>query len=434
MSYRLAPLQLFWAYTAFVFACLFVGPLGYRNLNIWLLIGFVGPFVLLLSLGYRLGVGPRWSEPGLSVHRAGVDRAPLTLLLWPLVLWSVGSSIYDWVTPSLSGQSVSLSTIGESYVEGYRGYERGSATINAAYLLTIVNQTIVTLTIVIGLSSLGRVKRGLRYAILFVLGSYVLTNLLYSGKQKYLGDAVVFIGAILLVALAVRRTRIRLWMIASGGVALILILGVFAEIIRQRYSASGIDPVNVMEKVHPLMTWDTNSVLFQVLGPKIGFAAGFFVSYFSNGLYGLSLSLSLPFDWSYGVGNSYSLGRIVEIAVDAPGAVLEHTYPYRVGEVYGWGFSKWHSAFAWIASDISFPGILALSPLAGFVYGRVWRQSVEGENPFAAPLFCYLSLGMIFVYANNQMVHTLAGVFVLAFLGIAWTIRQLSDRRWVTHS
>lgn len=78
------------------------------------------------------------------------------------------------------------------------------------------------------------------------------------------------------------------------------------------------------------------------------------------------MSLTLPFEWSYFVGNSYSLGRIVEILFSANGAVLDHTYPYRVGQTYGWEFDKWHSMFAWLASDISFPGVVLLAPIFAF--------------------------------------------------------------------
>lgn len=426
MSYRLAPLQLFWAYTVFAFCCLGFGPVGYKDLDIWVLVRFIGPFIVFFSIGFRLGVGPRW--PGSSTPAPAlqpVDRRILWLL-WPLSLWAFGSSLYSWAAPAISGQSVSLTALGESYVEGYRGYVRGTATIDAAYIVTIFDQTIVSLTLLLGLSNFGRLSRWLRWVVVVVLASYVLTNLLFTGKQKYLGDAVIFSGAVLLIALAAQRARIRPRTVLAAVGGLLVTVGLFAEILRQRYIAAGVDIENAIDKVHPLMTWDTGSVLFRVLGPDYGFAAGFFLSYFSNGLYGLYLSLSLPFEWSYFAGSSYSLSRIVEIGLDTPGAILEQTYPYRVGEVYGWGFDKWHSAFAWVASDLSFPGILALSPLAGIWYGRLWKQAVGSTNPFAAPLFAYLSLGLVFIYSNNQMVHSLAGVFVLASLTFGWTVCELT--------
>lgn len=424
MSHRLAPLQLFWLYTAFVLSCLGFGPVGYRDLNIWPLLTFIGAFLLLLSLGFAIGAGPQWSDSAEGAIASPPEPSFLRLL-WPLTIWSVGSAFYSWLIPALSGQTVSLSAIGESYVEGYRGYVRGTATIDAAYIVTIFDQTIVTLTLLLGLGHLGTLKGALRAAVLFVLASYVLTNVLYTGKQKYLGDAVIFLGAILLISLARRRARIRFMTVMKATVGVLLVTGLFAEMLRQRYIAAGVDVENVIDKLHPLMTWDTDSVLFRLLGPQYGFAAGFFLIYFSNGLYGLSLSLSLPFEWSYFAGSSYSLGRIVEVGLDAPGGILAHTYPYRVGEVYGWGFDKWHSAFAWLASDLTFPGVLALTPFAGFIYARSWRHAVARTNPFAAPFFCYLTLGLMFIYSNNQLVHSLAGVFVLTFLFGAWTLHEL---------
>lgn len=427
MSYRLAPLQLFLVYTAFAFGCLFLGPISYRDLDVVVVVAYVSAFLLLFGVGYRLGVGGPWDPGDRSAAHQTPDRT-LTRVIWPLLLWGVASSVYAWVGPALTGQTISLTELGESYIEGYRGYVRGTATIDAAYIITIFDYAIVTLAVLLGLGNFARLKGVARTATIFILSSYVLTNILYSGKQKYLGDAVVFLAAAFLVSLAVRRARVRVRTVVLTALAAVVVTALFAEMLRQRYTAAGIGLENVLDKAHPRMTWDTESMLFQFLGPEYGFASGIFLNYFSNGLYGLSLSLSLPFEWSYFAGSSYSLGRIVEIGFDAPGAILEHTYPYRVGETYGWGFDQWHSAFSWIASDLSFPGILALSPLAGFVYGRVWKRAVAGSNPFATPLFCYLSLGMVFAYSNNQMVHSLAGVFVLLFLLVSWSVRELTVR------
>jgi hypothetical protein len=83
--------------------------------------------------------------------------------------------------------------------------------------------------------------------------------------------------------------------------------------------------------------------------------------------------------------------------------------------------------FAWLASDITFIGVLFLVPLFAFLYARLWLQAIKSSNPFSGPLFVYLSLGLIFSYANNQIMHTLAGVIVLLVLLAGWIFsRNLS--------
>lgn len=207
----------------------------------------------------------------------------------------------------------------------------------------------------------------------------------------------------------------------------ILVFFMFLEILRQRYLAAGIGLDNIYERSHPLISWDAESPLFIFFSSDYALALGSFLFYLTNGLYGLYLSLTLPFEWTYFVGNSYSLGRIIEIALSADGFILEQTYPYRVGVTYGWGFDKWHSLFAWIASDITFLGILFLTPLFSFFYARLWLQAIRASNPFAGPLFIYLSLGLIFSYANNQIMHSLAGVIVFVVLAAGWVLsRNLS--------
>ena len=182
-----------------------------------------------------------------------------------------------------------------------------------------------------------------------------------------------------------------------------------------------------------MIDWDVDSFIVQVLGPGYGFAVGSVLFYFSNGLYGLYLSLTLPFEWSYLVGNSYSLGRIVEIAVGDPGLVLEETYPYRVGVTYGWGLDKWHSAFAWLASDIGFGGILLITPLFARFYARIWKEAVAATNIASGPLFLYLTLGLAFSYSNNQLVHAMSGVLVLIFLLLLRRRDRVRKSRFDSH-
>lgn len=430
LRYRYIPMTAYLGYAGFVIACLLFGPVKFQGIGYGLLLGFLGIYLALFFVGYVIGSKGEFNlEVDAREALAVAGYRKIRKLYGVLLVGSVCYSAYAWIALIASGASLSLASMGENYMEAYSGYERGSASIDAGYIFLILIQTIVTLTLVLGFANYRVLERRRRWFLIFVVISYVMVNMLAAGKQKYLGDIILYTVAAGGITLAAKGKKIPAKRILQG-LGLILVAGLaFVEIQHQRYSVSGTSIDNIASKQHPLIIWDVNTPLVDLLGVDYGFALGAVLLYFSNGLYGLYLSLTLPFEWSYFVGNSYSLGRIVEIALGQDGAVLHHTYPYRVDMAYGWGFDKWHSAFAWIASDIGFTGVLLLTPFFARFYAKIWREAVNATNVGAAPLFIYLSMGLAFSFSNNQLVHTLSGVFVLIFLIGLWARNRKWSRR-----
>ncbi|MFG0807000.1 hypothetical protein [Pseudomonas fluvialis] len=417
-SYRYLPLNIYVGYSGFVLLSLIAGPIKYKDLNYSVLASFLFGLVFLFVLGYFFGA--RGDYRKFSIYDRSISYQRIIRIFQILLIFGVFSSIVQWVSFFISGGELSLSDIGGNYVKGYDGYERGQAVVDFIYVANIFSQAVVALVLLFSFYYF-KVMGGLaKISFLFVLATYLLINVVGTGKQKYLGDFVVFSTFCMLINFASEGRRFRLRTLGVAVAALCVVFLLFIEILRQRYLAAGIGLDNIYEKVHPLISWDESSIVFGLIGSDYALALGIFLGYFSNGLYGLYLSLTLPFEWSYFVGNSYSLGRIVEIFLSSDGFILENTYPYRVGETYGWGFDKWHSMFAWLASDITFVGVLLLSPLFAFVYARLWLQAIKATNPFSGPLFIYLSLGLVFSYANNQIMHGLSGVIVLMTLVGGW--------------
>lgn len=428
ISYRYLPLNLYFAYSFFVLACLFVGPIKYKGLDYSVLIAFIFSLNFLLFVGYVLGArGEHWNnfKSGRELRLFSFQR--IKRLFNFLLLAAVISSMTKWYFAMAAGIDLSLDNIGGKYFEFYDGYERGKAVVDLFYVLNIFDQALVVLVILLSFYYFGVLGKTGRLAFLFIVVTYILINVVATGKQKYLGDVVIFAFFSVAINFAAKGVRLKPSVFFVGGVAAVIVFLAFVEILRQRYAAIGIGLDNIYEKVHPLIVWDDTSLVLDLVSADYALAFSMFLMYLTNGLYGLYLSLTLPFEWTYFVGNSYSLGRIVEIAFSNSGAVLEHTYPYRVGVIYGWGFDKWHSLFSWLASDITFLGVLFLAPVFSFFYARLWLQAIKASNPFSGPLFIYLSLGLIFSYANNQIMHTLAGVIVLFFLLVGWVFsRNLS--------
>lgn len=420
-SYRYLPLNLYFAYSFFVLICLFVSPIKYKDIDCGVLISFIFTLNLLMFFGYALGA--RGEYRSLLNHDGAFRVLSFQRIrrFFNIILFvALVGSMTKWYFAVAAGIDLSLDNIGGKYVEFYDGYERGKAVVDFLYVLNIFDQALVVLVILLSFYYFGVLGKTGKLAFLFVVITYLLINVVATGKQKFLGDVVVFAFFSSVINFAAKGVKLKLSVFFIGGVAIVMALMVFVEILRQRYAAIGIDLDNIYEKVHPLIFWDDTSLVLDLIDVDYALAFSMFLMYLTNGLYGLYLSLTLPFEWTYFVGNSYSLGRIVEIAFSSNGAILEHTYPYRVGATYGWGFDKWHSLFSWLASDITFLGVLLLAPVFAFLYARLWLQAIKASNPFAGPLFIYLSLGLIFSYANNQIMHTLAGVIVLFILIVGW--------------
>ncbi|MCQ6258021.1 hypothetical protein [Pseudomonas sp. Q11] len=384
------------------------------------LVPFVLGMLFLFFIGYVLGSRGDYRIGRDLLDGRALSYRRLSYLVNALLVLGVLSSFIQLYVFLSSGGELSLNSIGDNYVAGYKGYERGQANVDLIYILNILEQALTLFLILICFYYFSVMRKVPRCAFLFVVVTYLLVNVIGSGKQKYLGDIIIFTFFCMMINFAAKQVKLKAWIFLLGGGAATIVFLMFIEILRQRYQAAGITLDNIYEKTHPLISWDESSWIFSWVSFDYGLALGIFLGYFTNGLYGLYLSLTLPFEWTYFVGNSYSLGRIVEIVVSENGSVLEHTYPYRVGQEYGWGFDKWHSLFAWMASDISFAGVLLITPIFAFCYARLWMQAVQASNPFAGPLFIYLSMGLIFSYANNQIMHGLAGVIVLFSLLVGW--------------
>lgn len=428
-SYRYLPLNIYIGYSIFVLVSLFVGPMKYKGLDHLVLTSFIAVLVFLFWLGYVAGARGDYRQ---FPHHFEVRFASYQRIRWflsALLIFGVISSLGQWYSFLASGGGLNFSDIGDSYVKGYAGYERGQAKIDLYYIFNIFDQAVAALILLFSFYYFRVMGTSARYAFLFVVTTYLLINVVGTGKQKHLGDVVIFTFFCMLLNFAAKGQKFKFRTLGVVTVAALSVFIMFVEILRQRYSAAGIGLDNIYEKSHSLISWDEDSLVFSLVGSEYALALGIFLGYFTNGLYGLYLSLTLPFEWSYFFGNSYSLGRIVEIALSADGAILEHTYPYRVGVTYGWGFDKWHSLFAWLASDITFFGVLFLVPLFSFLYARIWLQALRASNPFAGPLFIYLSLGLIFSYANNQIMHGLAGVIVLVVLLAGWVLSRNFTRQ-----
>lgn len=144
-------------------------------------------------------------------------------------------------------------------------------------------------------------------------------------------------------------------------------------------------------------------------------------SYLTQGYYGMSQALTLPWKPMYGVGNSMFL---VDFISDNFYDVDQFTYQVRM-EPMGWDSDiQWHSMYTWLANDVSFFGVILVMLLIGLLFGAMFRDAITTENPFAKISVFYFILMMLFIPCNNQIAQKSDTLFSFVLVVLCWLISK----------
>jgi hypothetical protein len=417
MVYRYLPLLLYLGFICSTWIIYVVGPIRYVDYNVPLLLSFFAPLVLLTCLGFALGV------KGDLISKAA--PAPFTYIkkiYIPLLYLSICVYLFEWGVVFTTGSISSLSNFGQSYLDAYSGFDRSQTNLSVSYILNIFKSTMVSFVALASISFISQKKSSrLRLCIAFAIFSFGFLPLLQTGKMKSVGDVLVYSIGIFIVLLGTKKIKISVRQFFN-----VFLIGVFSvftlgSVLASRYQVSGTDIENIVNKIHPLMVWVPDSTWAIFFNGAFGLGVGMLSSYITMGLYGLSICLAMPFQWTYIAGSSYSTGKVIESLIGSQGAILDKGYALRAEE-FGWGMDKWHSVYPWIASDFTFPGTLVIGFLIAFFYGRVWLRVLQKTNPIAPMMFMLLTVGMLFSLANNQLLHSLSGVMLIIFVTLLYVI------------
>lgn len=211
----------------------------------------------------------------------------------------------------------------------------------------------------------------LRFKSIFILFIIllVIVNMVAYGIQKLLGDIVIYTIIVLAIKMMVsdrRRTK-KIVLLSISLVMLLIIILTFVQ--AQRNTFLGITAENYGFRVGRQLYFDTNHIIFKILGNELvlGFAI-LLTGYLSSGYYGLSLCFKLPFHYKYGIGNSYFMSNLIAVLFNTT-EVYEKTYLNRMTEVYGMdGLRRWNTIFPWLASDFTFIGTLFVFVIVGYLW------------------------------------------------------------------
>ena len=146
--------------------------------------------------------------------------------------------------------------------------------------------------------------------------------------------------------------------------------------------------------------------------------------YFSQGYYGLYLSLNRDFESSLGLGHSPALLSLFKAFFNVE-HLYTRTYIHR-NHLSLWSADyQWSTMATWIANDIGFAGTLVVFVMLGAVWARSWYQAVFSHNDRAAVFFCVVMMMIFYFPANNQMMATLDSYATTLF----WLVYWMSGRK-----
>lgn len=156
-------------------------------------------------------------------------------------------------------------------------------------------------------------------------------------------------------------------------------------------------------------------------------AIGVFYSYLSQGYYPLYLSLNKPFDWTYGFGHSL----VVLLKVDDLLGIKENSYVYKCEIEDGWPMMlRWSSFYPWLASDVTFYGVLFVLFLLAYAFGKCWILIRNHGDFCSLVLFAQLSIVFMYLPLNNQIGQGFEPYFGFLFWLFYWTFTRKYKLKW----
>jgi hypothetical protein len=156
-------------------------------------------------------------------------------------------------------------------------------------------------------------------------------------------------------------------------------------------------------------------------------------AYLTQGYYFLGLAFEEPYHCGYGIGNSYFLQNALRRFINTQ-SISDRSYPGKLEYRYGLDrYAFWHSAYTWIASDLTFPGTLVFVFAVGWLLGTVWRDAIAEQSASAVVLLHLLMTMVIYLPANNQVLGFSSFVPFVVYLGL-WCrgryMRAVPRLRW----
>lgn len=403
------PQRVFNAWLILTMFLFYFGPLRYncdKNLSMIYMIAFIA----VANGFYYLGghVKTRIPRKHLSFDCDKIIDITLKYSLILTFLYLL-EAIFRYGFKSFSFTSI-ISQMANTYTEAeaYRF-------MVSAWILSYT-KWIRVIALVLGSLHWNRLKKSqkIMYGSLCLL--IVIHNTLYVGSQKELIDLVVYVVVPILMRwikenrhLGLKKKIIAIVGVIAFSIFLGSVIAGRRELWAQLYNSNtgiGADP---------------NNWIYKILPTSISSSITYLLSYVTQGYRGLSLCLTLPFQWTYGVGSSFKFMNDISRWFSIPLDVLEKSYPVRMQQAYGVGaYASWHTIFPWIASDFTFFGAIFIVSIFVYYWAKSWREVISSDSWIAPVMFSHLTILILFIPCNNQLFQTRDSIVASLVIFALW--------------
>lgn len=392
----------------------FFGPKVYEDYNKGIVFFFIICYVFAVFAGFKKG----YNSPVRVYSNRKLDEDKLIKLFKIALSCSIILFLVNILYQGATGRLNLSSSVGENYIDYYKYYNDKKT--GGVFTFEILQLTLAAipkfLSLVLGFFYFNKLSKQYKGLFICFILLIILTQTISLGNQKSIGDLVIFFAITLLIR-SMRLDRVSRVKLLRKTFSILLVLFMFLSYSQySRLNSRGISAIDINDHVASYSYFDLEHPIFDVFGYKIGFGITVFVTgYLTNGYYGLSKCLEMPFEWTYGAGNSVALTNIVEKSTGVE--IYSKSYLSRMEETYNIpGKKHWHTIFPWIASDISFYFIPFLFYGVAFYYGKSWKEVIIFNNPVALLLFALLTVMFVFVPANNQILHGFDYIIITFFV------------------
>lgn len=313
-----------------------------------------------------------------------------------------------------SGAAVLNASVGEAYAERLKAEVTTNSFWGQLYVIGSPFRVFMLIYCTYFFDKINRIVKVL-YFLLIVL-SIVYT--IAQGVQVGIGNVAVYISVPLFFK---KYQEKKLYQVKYALFVFALIF--VAYFIFTQYSRAEALGSDVQESVSK-----GNNIYYIIFGKKIGAGIIRLLSYISHGYLGLSYSLQLPFEWTFGYGGSRALDEYLSQYLHLP-SQFDNTYPMRVNKVFGYDCQvSWPTAFAWWASDFTFPGVVIWMYFIGKLTCMVFKDALINSNIFAIAFLCVLVIMIVFFPMNNQAFQGRDSLVITMALFFSW----LYSKRFTT--
>ncbi len=434
--HKLSPIKIFLVYWVFSLVLYAFGPFAwvtYKPLLFWSLNIL---FLLAFCLGWRLsdrvsfGGGAAWTDQDTAslIRRLG-PMLCINLIFEVLNLFRIFAfSSFDFVG-LIKRVIYGISNMGDSYNSFQESINVSSAGVVGGKLVSLFNYVWDIWgysTLLFGVLLFKKLKAHFKVV---AAATVLLEVVAYLSRGTNIGVFRVIL--IFLVFYYIKHVKTSTAIIAVhkrrktkliflAVAAAVIVIGLFDKIMKSRggisYWQMGFYNIGGIH-INP------NSVFFKILPSGFHQLLVSLSGYLSQGYYGMSLSMRVPFKPMWGIGYSMAIQNVLKQFLPT---IANASYQVRI-EQFGWdSYTQWHTMYSWFANDVTYYGVIAVMLLFGFIFHKAYNDSLKLNNPFAKAMLYYFFLMAIFLPCNNQIGQTTYMLFSFFYVFIKW---QLSKRK-----